>query len=175
MENPLIESNDIRVRKKLVRTRTSKDLVDPDTGEIGGASVIHTVETVDEEHFVKVFVEGTKLAFNLSRTAARVFQAILGAYQAESMSGGYAESVTLYWFGEGLNGRVVDMSEKTFQRGLKELLEKKFIHPKIPNVYWVNPALFFKGDRVAFFREYRKARSNDLTQLSDQDDAPLLD
>jgi hypothetical protein len=51
------------------------------------------------------------------------------------------------------------MSEKTFQRGLRELLGKSFLAPKLPNVYWVNPALFFKGDRVMFIREYRRRSS----------------
>jgi hypothetical protein len=132
--------------------------MDPDTGEVTAATVIHTVETVDEEHFVKVFVEGIKRSFELSRAASRVFQKVLEAYQKETMSGGYAESVTLFWFGEGLNGEALDMSEKTFQRGLKELLEKNFLSPKIPNIYWVNPSLFFKGDRVAFMREYRRSK-----------------
>ena len=115
------------MRQKLVRTRsTPSDLLDPETGEITASTLIHTVETVDEEHFVKVFVEGTRLAFDLSRTASRTFQAILEAYQKEKMSGGYAESVQLYWFGGGLNGEAVNMSEKTFQRGLKELIQKNF-------------------------------------------------
>ena len=48
------------------------------------------------------------------------------------------------------------MSEFTFRRGLKELLEKEFLRPRQPGVYWVNPALFFKGDRVAFVKEYRR-------------------
>lgn len=155
--NPLVEQNEIRVRQKLVRTRsTPSDLLDPETGEVTAATMIHTVETVDEEHFVKVFVEGTRLAFDLSRTASRTFQAILEAYQKEKMSGGYVESVQLYWFGDGLNGEAVNMSEKTFQRGLKELIQKNFLSPKIPNVFWVNPNLFFRGNRVAFMKEYRK-------------------
>lgn len=162
--NPLVEHNEIRVRQKLVRTRsTPSDLLDPETGEITASTLIHTVETVDEEHFVKVFVEGTRLAFDLSRTASRTFQAILEAYQKEKMSGGYAESVQLYWFGGGLNGEAVNMSEKTFQRGLKELIQKNFLSPKIPNVFWVNPNLFFRGNRVAFMREYRKKVAGNIT------------
>ena len=47
------------------------------------------------------------------------------------------------------------MSKYTFNNGLKELLEKQFLFPRSPNEYWVNPALFFKGDRVAFLKEYR--------------------
>jgi len=48
------------------------------------------------------------------------------------------------------------MSDRTFHAGLKELIAKEFLKPKLPNQYWVNPALFFKGDRVAFMREYRR-------------------
>ena len=48
------------------------------------------------------------------------------------------------------------MSEKTFQRGLKELLAKQFLAPRSPSTFWVNPALFFKGDRVKFITEYRR-------------------
>jgi hypothetical protein len=51
------------------------------------------------------------------------------------------------------------MSEKTFQRGLKELLAKLFLAPKGPSAYWVNPALFFKGDRVLFVREYVRRKN----------------
>jgi hypothetical protein len=48
------------------------------------------------------------------------------------------------------------MSEYTFKRGLRELLAKGFLSPREPNLYWVNAALFFKGDRVAFIKEYRR-------------------
>ena len=45
---------------------------------------------------------------------------------------------------------------KFSQTGLRELLAKGFLAPRSPNLYWVNPALFFKGDRVAFVKEYRR-------------------
>jgi hypothetical protein len=48
--------------------------------------------------------------------------------------------VELFWFDGKLDGRALDMSEKTFQRGLKELLEKNFLYPRAPSSYWVNPA-----------------------------------
>jgi len=154
--NPFLGISEIRTRTKTVRTRaTPKDMVDPDTGEIVGSSIIHVIEEKDEEQFVKVFTEGVRAAYNLSRTGARVFQTVLDVYQREKMTGGFADTVSLYWFGKGLDGHSIGMSEYTFRRGLKELLEKKFLFPRIPNQYWINPALFFKGDRVAFMREYR--------------------
>ena len=75
------------------------------------------------------------------------------------MRQGFAESIELAWFNDGLSGRAVDMSEKTFQRGLKELLAKQFLAPRSPSTFWVNPALFFKGDRVKFITEYRRKSS----------------
>ena len=162
-ENPFMAGAEIRTSTKTVRTRSApRDLLDPETGEIVGATVIHTIEERDEEHFVKVFVEGVRAAFDLSKTGARVFNTVLSEYQASKMTGGYADSLTLFFFDDGLNGRSIDMSEKSFQRGLKELLSKGFLAPKAPNQFWVNPALFFKGDRVTFAREYRLRTRNTL-------------
>lgn len=161
VDNPFIHGAELRTTTKIVRTRAApRDMVDPDTGEVIGASIIHTIEERDEEHFVKVFADGVKAAFDLSKTAARTFSAVLTEYQRAKMTGGYADSITLFFFDDGLNGRALDMSEKSFQRGLKELLGKGFLAPKAPGQFWVNPALFFKGDRVAFMREYRLRARN---------------
>lgn len=156
-ENPFIQGTEVRTKHKTVRTRTSpRDLMDPETGEVVGQSIIHIIEERDEQQFVKVFADGVKAAFDLTRTGHKVFQIVLEAYQREKMTGGYADAVTLFWFGDGLDGRAVGIGERTFERGLKELVQKGFLWHKRPNEFWVNPALFFKGDRVAFLREYRR-------------------
>jgi hypothetical protein len=48
-----------------------------------------------------------KAAFDLTRTGARVFLPVLQEYQKEKLAGGFADSLTLFWFGEGLNGQSV--------------------------------------------------------------------
>lgn len=157
--NPLMEPQELRVKRRYVRTRGGgQELVNSSTGELVGMAVIQVVEERDDAEFVKVFADGVRAAFELTRTGYRVFQAVLGIYQNTSMKGGYAEAVELFWFGQGLNGATLDMSEKTFQRGLKELLGKGFLAPKSSSLFWVNPSLFFKGDRVAFVKEYRRRR-----------------
>jgi len=178
--NPLMEPTTVTMKRRYVQTGRSQDLVNPSTGEIHGMSVIKVVEERDDAEFVKVFADGVRAAFGLNATAARVFQAVLDAYQREKMTGGFADSVNLYWFDNGLCGLALDMSEKTFQRGLKELLAKRFLYPKQPNVYWVNPALFFKGDRVAFVKEYRRVsvgtKSDKLvTANSHLNDTPVIE
>lgn len=163
--NPLLEPHTVGVRRRQVRAGRGRDLVDPATGEIEAVAAVHTIETVDDSQFVKVFADGVKAAFGLSRTASRVFQVVLDEYQRTPMTGGYAESIYLAWFGNGLSGRDIGMTDRTFQTGLKELLAKGFIAPRSPAMYWVNPGLFFKGDRVAFIREYRR-RDASLTPKS---------
>lgn len=46
------------------------------------------------------------------------------------MSRGFADAVELYWFDDGIEGRDVGMSEYTFKRGLRELLDKSFCIPR---------------------------------------------
>ena len=167
-QNPLVEPTTIRLKNRVARTAAKeRALFDPETGEISAVAAIHTVDEKDDEQFVKVFAGGVKAAFGLNRTASRVFQAILQAYQDEKMTGGFADCVRLFWFDDGLCGRDIGMSELTFNRGLAILIQNQFLAPRDPSTYWVNPALFFKGDRVAFIREYRRKKSSDHILIED--------
>ena len=97
--NPLVKPTTVRLKNRIVRTATEeRSLFDPETGEVAAIAAIYTIDEKDDEQFVKVFSEGVKAAFDLNRTAARVFQAVLQAYQAEKMIGGYADCVRLFWF-----------------------------------------------------------------------------
>ena len=171
--NPLVEGHSISVKKRQVRTGLKRELVDPSTGEVSAVATVHTIEEVDDAEFVKVFSAGVKAIYDLSRTAHRVFQVVLDHYQREPMSGGFADAVYLAWFDGGLSGQTIGMSEDTYQRGLKELLAKGFIAPRGPNVFWVNPSLFFKGDRAMFLKEYRRRRRAPTAKIDDTKQAKL--
>ena len=161
MHNPLVEPQVFKTKRRLVKSGRSEELMNPATGEVVGIAAIHQVEERDDAEFVKVFATGVAAAYDLSRTAQRVFSVVLDQYQRTPMAGGYADSVELFWFGEGIEGRAVGMSEYTFKRGLRELLDKAFLYPKTASGFWVNPAMFFKGDRVMFIKEYHRRRTND--------------
>lgn len=154
--NPLLELQTVKTRRRLVKSGRSEELVNPATGEISGVAAIHQIEERDDAEFVKVFGAGVAAAYELGKTAQRVFQVVLDQYQRTPMSRGFADAVDLYWFDDGIEGRDVGMSVYTFKRGLRELLDKSFLYPKTPTSFWVNPALFFKGDRVLFIKEYRR-------------------
>jgi hypothetical protein len=161
VENPLVEGRfTMRARNKQVRTGQLAEITDPHTGEIKRAAIIEEIE-LDESQFVKVFADGIRAAFGLSLTGSRVFQAVLRVYQASPMTGGFVDCIYLHFFDGGLSGVAVDIEDRTFRRGLKELLEKGFLYPRGENLFWVNPSLFFKGDRATFIKHYRRRRSTD--------------
>jgi hypothetical protein len=155
MVNPLVERFTMTTTKKRVHTGGIRQLVDASTGEIHDAVIVEE-EELDDLHFVKVFTAGIRAAFNLSITGSKVFQAILAVYQKEPMSGGFVDSIYLHFFDGGLSGIKVDLSDRTFRRGLHELLENGFIYPRGESLYWVNPNLFFRGNRATFIKTYRR-------------------
>lgn len=173
--NPLLKPHSIEIKRRRVQTGVQEQR--GADGEMRVSAIHHIIEKDDAE-FVKVFAEGVKAMFGLSRTAYRVFQLVLAKYQDEPMVGGYADSVYLAWFDGGLSGVDVGMTDRTFQTGLRELLGKGFLAPRLPNVFWVNPSLFFKGNRVAFITEYvRKAGTDEKKRknLEAQGQARLLE
>jgi hypothetical protein len=150
-ENPLVETRDIKTKQKTVRALSTGKMVDTITGEVVAGTAVVVRKTVDEEHFVKVFAEGVKASFDLSPSGFKVFQIVLRAAQNGAFG---ADSIYLY-FMDAVQDQEFPISQPTFHRGMKELMEKRFIAASNrPNIFWINPHLFFKGDRVAFVTEY---------------------
>ncbi|MCC2645516.1 MAG: Firmicute plasmid replication protein (RepL) [Burkholderiales bacterium] len=57
-----------------------------------------------------------------------------------------------------------DQSQKTFIRGINELLEKEIIYQSMtPSVYFLNMNLFFNGDRITRIQSYKlKKKESDV-------------
>jgi hypothetical protein len=165
--NPLAQPQQVQTKDRQVKSSRAEGLIHAGVGENFGVAAVHQVEERDEAEFVKLFAAGVAASYTLSRTAQRVFQLVLEQYQRTPASMGFADSVNLFWFGEGIEGRDVDMKEDTFKRGLRELLDKRFLSPKGPTSFWTNPALFFKGDRVMFVKEYRRRSGTEVKQQRD--------
>lgn len=155
-DNPFIGESGVYIKKGTVRAGVSKKLLDVETGEVAGVTFFHTVEDKDDEDFVKIFDAGIAASFDLSKAALRVFQTVLAEYSKMKMNGRFVEVVNIHYSNKKLNGVVIDMSERTFQNGLKELMIKRFLAKRFGSLYWVNHALFFRGNRVALIKEYRR-------------------
>ena len=150
--NPLVNPKEMVMKEKTVKVGSARELVDTATGEVSNVNAIYQRKIVDSERFAKIYLDGLAKTFGMTKTAQRVFQSILKLCEKDTDS---------LW----LNFMLVskhdpEMPESTFYRGLKELLTHDFIaHSDVPNKFWINPHLFFNGDRVKFITEYVRESS----------------
>lgn len=142
-------------------------LVNTTSGEVAGdMAVIGVQKVVDKEEFVKFFGAGIVEVFGLTKPAKDLFQAIMQVYLEQKFS-----PDQLY-----INYDVIrdeysyDKSRPTYTNGLNELCVKDFLRPveRRDNLYWVNPNLFYKGDRMRIVREYVLAGSEAHKQIEAQ-------
>ncbi|AQX31578.1 hypothetical protein [Bartonella schoenbuchensis] len=155
-KNPFLDKSKIHIQNETITAHVGHHkLINFKTDKILTLPMICTIEEKNKRQFVEVFADDVQKIFNLSRTGRRVFIEILLLYQSDQLIDNFTDSIILVWLDDGLNGMKLDMGNKTFQNGLKELISKEFLKPKLRNQYWVNPAIFFKGDKIAFIKEYQ--------------------
>lgn len=146
-------------------------LVNTKTGETSDAgAVIGTKRTVDKEEFVKFFGAGLVEAFSLSKTAKDVFLTILHAYIEKNTTTGKPDQIFLtYIMAKEELG--YNKSRSTFTSGINELCFKEFMAPteNREGFYWLNPNLFYKGDRMVIANEYIVEGSKAHLQMQEEE------
>ena len=132
-----------------------KAIIDTTTGEVEDVAEIVSVHRVDNEQFVKIFTSNLKQFFNLKPTTYRMVQVLLHQLgRARDRDTVYLNvSVAEQYF---ISTDQNPISKASYYNAMRELIKKGFIAESTnPNLYWINPALFFNGDRVRFVKEYR--------------------
>lgn len=152
-ENPFWEDTDIKVGSKLIRVSGGKHI--NSDGESIEHSGIHVVKKVDENEFLKIYTKNIKSIFDLKPTTQRVLQYLMVELQKTPN----ADGVYLAWVGAEayFSEANINVSRSSFQRALREMIEKGFIAESTkPYLFWFNPNLFFNGNRMTFVHEFRK-------------------
>lgn len=134
-------------------TTNNHSLMDRRTGEISeDMAVIGVRKVIDREEFVKFFSAGIDGVFELAKGAKDLFRIILKAYldaknNPDQLYISYDAIVDDYEYSR---------SRATFTGSLNELCLKGFLAPveRRENLYWVNPNLFYKGDRMRIVQDY---------------------
>jgi hypothetical protein len=124
-------------------------IVDNTSGEIKGIGGMGFwwEEEVDSSRFVKLFLDGIKQAAGLSKTGIQVFELVYMQMRAHPGS----DEIKLNQYVAKDHG----LSDRTYQRGVRELLEKEFLYRSPSDgVFFVNIRFMFNGDRLAFVRSY---------------------
>jgi hypothetical protein len=140
-------------------------IVDNSTGELKGLGGMGFwwEEEVDSTRFVKLFLDGIKQAAGLSKTGIQVFELV---YKEMRLNPG-SDEIKLNQY----VARDYGISDRTYQRGVRELLEKEFLfRSPSDGVFFVNIRFMFNGDRLAFVKSYHLKDST-----ARQQELPLLD
>ena len=144
----------MKTRAKRVTAKGGKAIID-DHRRGRRCSEIVSVHRVDNEQFVKIFTSNLKQFFNLKPTTYRMVQVLLHQLgRARDRDTVYLNvSVAEQYF---ISTDQNPISKASYYNAMRELIQKGFIAESTnPNLYWINPALFFNGDRVRFVKEYR--------------------
>ena len=154
-ENPFWRPYEVKVGEKMIRVGGGRHI--SEDGEEVAHSGIHIIKNIDKDEFIKLYTRNVRAIFELKPVTQKVLQYLLVAIQKTPN----ADGIYLAWldaekyFGE----EHIKVSRTSFQRSLRELIQKEFIAESTsPNLYWFNPHLFFNGDRMTFIREYRLRR-----------------
>ena len=153
-ENPFTANMVIPVRGQQVRiSRFGQErnvLINQSTGEQFGTHVV-TYKRVDSSQFVKLFTDNIALTFDLTSAGIKAFNVLLWAVQSNAKNADFINLGSLVreeFISVHTNK---EFSQRTFARGLTELVKNKIIaNAYIPGFYFINPNFVFNGDRIAF-------------------------
>ncbi len=160
------------IRRKTVyseKVMTSVDIVNHKTGEVISGITENRVflnkQLVDKEKFVKVYYDGVSSMFNLSKTAMRVFQYIIGI-MTEPRN---IDNDCIYIGVQDVMDRCDYKFANMVYVGLTELISAGIIAKanKPPNHYWIDPKTAFNGNRVIVMNEYIRKRETSSGELDE--------
>ncbi|HBY9006861.1 TPA: hypothetical protein MI937_29865 [Klebsiella pneumoniae] len=159
--NPFVFDKELKIETKTrnLTVRKGTELVNKDNADESESYFSNIVQKkeVDKEEFIKLFTSQIKVYFDLTKTAHKIFLIILALYQKE-----IGKDYVLLTCKKAQNvAKTLDfeLSAPIFYRGIKELVEKKIIAKSVDKiVFYINPAVFFNGDRARFVTEVIKKK-----------------
>lgn len=163
-ENPFVVDGRFQVpmRKRLKKLDTAGPLSisDGKGGEVRTAEVREVI-TVDNDQFIKLFVSNLNVFFDLKPTTMKLVTAVISELSNKKYINGdqiYLNYKTVCDYFEKHDSK--SMAKPSYMKALAEMTEKGMIAPSnLPNLFYINPAIFFNGDRIRFVTEIRRKKS----------------
>lgn len=161
-ENPFLKNAIEQVEKNVVKryktsgTTDKKAILqafDPDSGEIlGHTQFIKQIE-VDEEKFAKLYLSNFSAFFDLKPQALKVFGYIMSVLTPNKDEFVFLLEDCMKYTGYKAKSSV-------FQ-GLGQLVSNEIIaRGKTDFLYFINPMVFFNGNRISFTKTYVRKQKN---------------
>lgn len=159
-ENPFMHQlvNIRSTRNKIVASGPVYGVYDKHTGEVHENKSVRSwiIERVDNEQFTKIYDKYLQVVFGLSPRALKMFQYFVQALKFNDEQVFFdlkaAKKTTGY------------ASKQTIVMALAELIDAEIIaRSPAPNIYYINPKIFVKGNRIDMVQTWvRKNSAEDI-------------
>jgi hypothetical protein len=162
-------------RKKINEDVRAKNMV---TGEVGGNLAIGFTEVRDVKSFVKLYAGMWHFRFSLSGVGLRMLFVLI-AYLQELPHGTDRIHLNQKIFEEILQrvrrdypdqaNTIKSLSRNSYFKAMREMIEYDFLAPATYSreIFWVNPAQMFNGNRITLFHQIDVDRENDADTNKD--------
>jgi hypothetical protein len=153
--NPFIVSGLVKPKTKRITNKKGDCMIVGETGEIvAPVAGFWQAQEVDAAKFVKLYINGVKAFKELTNAGTKVFELLYLEVQKN------ISKDRVYLSFSTIDNKETKISQATFTRGMRELIDKGFVAPTIAvGWYWLNLDYMWNGDRLAFVQEYRKSKS----------------
>lgn len=149
----VINEHTFRTRKYFSAEKVILDVVNTNTGEVEGVQNFTKFVEVDDEQFTKLYLNNIQNFFELGKTAIRVFCYIQTRLKPNS-------DTFVFYLDECKE--FTNLSSASVYKGLAELVKNEFIaRGKKDIIYYINPLIFFNGNRVVFAKAIKKKNNPD--------------
>lgn len=165
-ENPFMSEDGkgiVVYKNKYTQVETNGPLAITDTGsgETMNIAQVRKVELVDSDRFVKLYIANLDSFFDLKPGTIRIMTAVLS--EVADARNAHGDTIYLnynrvkeYFSAKGTK----PPARPTFFSAMAEMVEKGFLAPSVDtNLWFINPTIFFNGDRIRFVNEYVRVKT----------------
>ncbi|MCB4346813.1 hypothetical protein LA345_23275 [Burkholderia vietnamiensis] len=161
-ENPSIEQAMINTKKGVKpifsqNSQTSISIQEETEDDIKSICLdFVTKKIVDKDQFIKLYIHSFPVLSDLKNSTKILFQYILTSLSEEIGKDKIYLSYKDYQAKSLKNPLYPKISQPTFSRCMNELMELEIIFKsELANIYFINIAYIFNGDRLRFITEYQ--------------------
>jgi hypothetical protein len=160
-ENPSLK-NPLPMRIKPAKPKVGGDayMIVPDTGEVLAKGAFAFIEdrNVDGEEFVKIYLDGVRKFAELTKAGALLFEFVYHAMSGREGKDKDKDTLLINYL--YINEWDHNISERTYQRGLRELIDKEFLYKSYASDhYFINVRFMFNGNRIALIQSYQRQKT----------------
>jgi hypothetical protein len=148
-------------KRVAVSMKTNMVEIDHETGEMTHIpGQITKMISADRESFVKLYTAQIDAFFELSKAGRAVIKYLIWLHQQD------ANKHLFYLHPDQVREAGMEIGKTAWYDGIGDLIGKKIVAAStLPHMFFLNPAVFFNGDRTRLVIEVKKIRKREDVQI----------